>query len=134
LATQMPVYTGLAIVGFFAGMGLPGLCGFIGEIYVLLGSWPAVILGPVGARVLTIIAASGVILTAGYILWAVQRVFLGPPKPEYDKLPDMTGREIAVMVPMVVLAIGLGIFPWQTVLTFVHGSLDNVIALLKLAA
>ena len=90
LAAQMPVYTGLSILGFFAAMGLPGLCGFIGEIYVLLGSWQAQVLGPVGAKVLTIIAATGIVLTAGYILWSVQRVFLGPAKPEYANVPEIS--------------------------------------------
>ncbi|MEW6670971.1 MAG: NADH-quinone oxidoreductase subunit M [Thermodesulfobacteriota bacterium] len=131
LGTQLPVYTGLSIVGFFAGMGLPGLCGFIGEIYVLLGSWQATVIGPVGAKVLTIIAASGVILTAGYILWAVQRVFLGQPKPEYVNVPEISLREINVMAPMAILSILLGVLPWQTVLIFVYGTLDNILKLLS---
>jgi len=131
IATQMPIYTGFAIVGFFAGMGLPGMCGFIGEIYVLLGSWQAPILGPVGAKVLTIIAASGVILTAGYILGAIQRVYLGPPKDQYADLPEMTGREVLVMAPMAVMAIALGVFPSQTVFDFVGGTLNHILKLVS---
>jgi NADH-quinone oxidoreductase subunit M len=129
LATRMPVYTGLSILGFFAAMGLPGLCGFIGEIYVLLGTWQATVLGPVGAKVLTIIAAVSVVLTAGYILWSVQRVFLGAPKPEYENVPEISQREILVMAPLAVLAIALGILPWQTLFTFVHGTLDHILKL-----
>jgi NADH-quinone oxidoreductase subunit M len=134
LATQMPVYTGLSIVGFFAGMGLPGFCGFIGEIYVLLGTWQATVIGATGARVLTIISASGMILTAGYILWAVQRVFLGQPKPEYKDLPDINGREIAVMAPMAVFAIALGVLPWQTAFVYIYGTLDNILTLVKVVS
>jgi len=130
LGTQLPIYTGLSIVGFFAGMGLPGLCGFIGEIYVLLGSWQASVIGPVGAKVLTIVAASGVILTAGYILWAIQRVFLGPPRPEYKDVPEISLREINIMAPMAILSVVLGVLPWQTVLVFVHGTIDNILKLL----
>jgi len=129
LATRMPIYTGLAILGFFAAMGLPGLCGFIGEVYVLLGSWQATVLGPVGAKVLTIIAAVSVVLTAGYILWSIQRVFLGAAKPEYDNLPDISPREILVMAPLAVLALALGILPWQTLLGFVQGTLDHILKL-----
>jgi len=129
LAGHMPIYTGLAILGFFAAMGLPGLCGFIGEIYVLLGSWQAVVLGPVGARILTIVSATGVVLTAGYILWSIQKVFLGPVKPEYQNVPEISGREIVVMAPLAVLAIALGILPWQTLFSFVHGTLDNILKL-----
>ena len=70
LMPKMPLYSGLAVGIFFAGLGLPGLCGFIGEVFVgperleLQSScWP-------------IISAAGVILTAGYILWTIQRVYL----------------------------------------------------------
>jgi len=132
IGTQMPVYTGLAILGFFAGMGLPGLCGFIGEIYVLLGTWQATLIGATGARVLTIIAASGVILTAGYILWAIQRVYLGPARPEYKNLPEITPREIAVMIPLGVLAIALGILPQHTLFNFMSGTLNNILKLVPL--
>lgn len=131
LATKMPIYSGLALVGFFAGMGLPGLAGFIGEIYVLLGSWQATIIGATGARVLTVIAAFGAVLTAGYILWAVQRVYLGRPRPEYKALPKMSLREINVMAPMAVLSVALGVLPWQTVLRFVSGTLDNILKLIS---
>ena len=129
LAGPMPVYAGMAFLGFFAAMGLPGLCGFIGEVYVLLGSWQATIPGVVGARVLTVIAAMSIVLTAGYILWSIQRVFLGPIKPEYQNTPDISRREIVVMVPLSALAIILGVLPWQTVLQFVSGTLDNVLKL-----
>jgi NADH-quinone oxidoreductase subunit M len=108
---------------------MPGLCGFIGEIYVLLGSWQAQVLGASGARVLTIIAAMSVVLTAGYILWSVQRVFLGAAKPEYENVPDMSGREILVMAPLAVLALAMGVLPWQTVFTFIYGTLDHILKL-----
>ena len=87
-------------------------------------------LGPVGAKVLTVIAASGVVLTAGYILWSIQRVFLGPAKPEYQNVPEISGREIGIMAPLGALAIALGVLPWQTVFTFVHGTLDNILKLM----
>jgi NADH-quinone oxidoreductase subunit M len=131
LAGQMPIYTGWAILGFFAAMGLPGLCGFIGEIYVLLGMWQAQVLGPLGARVLAVIAASGMILTAGYILWSIQRVFLGPAKPEYAQVPEISRREIGIMAPLGALAIVLGILPWQTLFAFVYGTLDNILRLMN---
>ncbi len=67
----MPVYSGLAIGIFFAGLGLPGLCGFIGEVFVVLSVWNY-------STALAVISAAVVILTAGYILWAIQRVYLGP--------------------------------------------------------
>jgi NADH-quinone oxidoreductase subunit M len=87
------------------------------------------VLGPVGAKVLTVIAAVSVVLTAGYILWSVQRVFLGAAKPEYESVPEISGREILVMAPLGTLAIALGVLPWQTVFTFVHGTLDHILKL-----
>ena len=70
LFAKMPVYSGLAIGIFFAGLGLPGLCGFIGEVFVVLSVWKY-------SQVLAVISAAVVILTAGYILWTLQRVYLG---------------------------------------------------------
>ena len=70
LFAKMPLYTGLAIGIFFAGLGLPGLCGFIGEVLCPLRLE--------FQQALAVISASVVILTAGYILWAFQRVYLGP--------------------------------------------------------
>src|SRR5271168_1634112 len=86
----MPLYSGLAVGIFFAGLGLPGLCGFIGEIFVVLSSWSF-------SPLVSIIAASGVILTAGYILWAIQRVYLGPEYkgPHREAIVPMNGREAA---------------------------------------
>src|ERR1700749_1977805 len=61
---RMPLYTGLAIGIFFAGLGLPGLCGFIGEVLVTLSIWNF-------SHALAVISAFAVILTAGYILWTI---------------------------------------------------------------
>ena len=67
----MPVYTALSIGIFFAGLGLPGLCGFIGEVFVVLSScWNY-------SHALAVISAAVVILTAAYILWTLQHVYLG---------------------------------------------------------
>ena len=106
LAGKMPLYTGLAAGIFFAGLGLPGLCGFIGEVFVVLSAWQF-------NKALAIIAASGVILTAGYILWTLQRVFLGAEYkgPHEEALIPMLGREKIVASVLLVFAIILGVFP-----------------------
>jgi NADH-quinone oxidoreductase subunit M len=103
---RMPVYAGLAIAIFFAGLGLPGLCGFIGEVLVTLSAWNY-------SRVLAVISAFTVILTAGYILWAIQRVYLGAEYkgPHGDHLTPMTGRELAIAAPLVFLTILFGVAP-----------------------
>jgi NADH-quinone oxidoreductase subunit M len=106
LFRKMPVYSGLSIVIFFAGLGLPGLCGFIGEIFVTLSAWNF-------SYTLAIISAGTVILTAGYILWTVQRVYLGPQYkgPHGDHLHEMTLREKCIAIPLVVCTIIFGIYP-----------------------
>lgn len=103
---RMPLYSGLSVVVFFAAMGLPGLCGFIGEFLVVLAAWPY-------NKALAVVAASVVILTAGYILWTIQRVYLGAEYrgPHADALRPITPRETAVLLPLVVLAIVLGVYP-----------------------
>ena len=118
---RMPVYSGLAIVIFFAGLGLPGLCGFIGEVFVTLSVWNY-------SKVLAVIAASVVVLTAAYILWAVQRVYLGPEYkgPHADALTRITPREVAIAAPLVAFAILLGVYP-RTVFSYMTPSVNKTV-------
>jgi NADH-quinone oxidoreductase subunit M len=103
---KMPLYSGIAFGIFFAGLGLPGLCGFIGEVLVTLSVWNF-------SQVLAVISAAVVILTAGYILWTLQRVYLGAEYkgPHGDHLHPMTGREVAIAAPLLALAILFGVNP-----------------------
>jgi NADH-quinone oxidoreductase subunit M len=118
LATIMPVYTGVTAVAFFAAMGLPGLSGFISEVLVLLGSWQKY-------PPLTVIAASGVILSAGYLLWTIQRMYLGKTNEKYLALPDINGRELFTLVPLAVIVIYVGVYPGP-VLDLLAASLQNL--------
>jgi NADH-quinone oxidoreductase subunit M len=125
LATTMPVYTGYSTVAFFANLGLPGLCGFVGEVLVLLGSFRAAAPDSIlmqdtggtartGILVLAVLACTGVVWTAGYMLWTIQRVFFGPEKPEYQDFPEVDAREHTVLAPLTIMAIVLGILPSAT--------------------
>lgn len=118
LAAVMPVYTGITALAFFASMGLPGLSGFISEVLVLLGTWQKY-------PVLAILGASGVILTAGYLLWTIQRVYLGPTNEKYKAISDINGREIFTLVPLGIIVILVGIYP-AFVLDLLRASLDNI--------
>ena len=106
LAQKMPLYSGLAAGLFFAGLGLPGLCGFIGEVFVVLSAWNY-------QPLIAIIAAAGVILTAGYILWTIQRVYLGPEYkgPHAEAITPINGREAAIAFVLLFFAIVLGVYP-----------------------
>jgi NADH-quinone oxidoreductase subunit M len=123
----MPVYGSLATLGFFASLGLPALCGFIGEFWVLVATFSAS--QWVWAKPIAVVAATGVILTAGYILWMIQRVYLGPRRPEYAGYPDASAREIAVLVPFAALAVLLGVLPQQTLFNFMNGTLTQITGL-----
>ncbi|MGB5532304.1 MAG: NADH-quinone oxidoreductase subunit M, partial [Acidimicrobiia bacterium] len=105
LAKIMPIYAGIFLFMAFASVGLPGLSGFIGEFGVLLGSYLTL-------PVLAIIAGAGVILAAVYMLWAYERVFTGPvTNPKNEGLSDLGFREIAILVPLIVIVIGIGVYP-----------------------
>jgi NADH-quinone oxidoreductase subunit M len=118
LAAVMPLYTGITALAVFASMGLPGLSGFISEVLVLLGTWQKY-------PVLAILGASGVILTAGYLLWTIQRVYLGPVNEKYKLLPDINGRELFTLVPLGAIVILVGVYP-SVVLDLLRASLDNI--------
>ncbi len=128
---SMPVYGSLATVGFFASLGLPTLCGFIGEVYAVFGTFDSDVLYRAGGYnfIFGILAAAGAILTAGYILWMIQRVYLGSERPEYAGIADADRREVLILAPMAALAIALGILPKQTLLDFVSGTLNGILAI-----
>jgi NADH-quinone oxidoreductase subunit M len=114
----MPLYGALSYVIFFGSMGLPGLCGFVAEVFVVLAAFNY-------APGLAVLAAAAVVLTAGYILWTIQRVFLGRSET-WKGLPDMGIREIIVAAPLVVLTIAMGIFPQPLILRWMSPSVDRV--------
>jgi NADH-quinone oxidoreductase subunit M len=126
----MPRYGTLATIGFFASLGLPGLCGFIGEVWVLLGTFKAGKVFP-WAYPMAILAAAGVVFTAGYILWLIRRVYLGREREEYSEYPDASPRETWILVPMAILCIALGIFPMQTVFAYTNGTLDLMLQMVQ---
>jgi NADH-quinone oxidoreductase subunit M len=129
----MPRYGTMAAIGFFASLGLPGLCGFIGEVWVLLGTFKAREMFD-WAIPMAILAASGVILTAAYILWLIRRVYLGREREEYIGYSDASSRETVILLPMAVLCIALGVLPMQTVFQFcnetLHLMLNHVLAVI----
>jgi NADH-quinone oxidoreductase subunit M len=118
LAAIMPVYTGVTALAFFASMGLPGLSGFISEVLVLLGAWQRY-------PILTVLGASGVVLTAGYFLWTIQRVYLGPINEKYKALPEINGRELFTLIPLGIIVVILGVYP-HAVLDLLRSSLDQL--------
>jgi len=140
LWNSMPAYTGLAAIGFFAGLGLPLLCGFPGEILALLGtfgagSWLATAPdwvpyhGAISTQVIITLgafAAVGAIFTAGYILWMFQRIYMGPAKPEYTYTGKkaVQPREYFIMVTLCAIAFVIGVFP-QLIFRMTDGTFQH---------
>ncbi len=111
LYEPMPLYGGIAAIIFFAALGLPGLCGFVGEFMVILATWNfATPVHPYAGKVFAVLAALTVVITASYILWTLQRVYFGT-NPAYKDYPDISVRELTCIVPLVVLAVLLGVLP-----------------------
>jgi NADH-quinone oxidoreductase subunit M len=99
-----PVFGGLFVAATFASIGLPGFSGFVGEFLSLLGAF-------LTSRWYVVVASTGVILSAVYMLWAVQRAFTGEPDDENRATPDITFREVVTVVPLLGLSLFLGFYP-----------------------
>ncbi len=119
LLKNMPVYGAVSFLIFFGSMGLPGLCGFIAEAFVVLAAFNY-------NPLLAVLAAAAVILTAGYILWTLQRVFLGRSE-EHHALTDLNLREMIIAAPLVILTVALGVFPQPLLLSWMGPSVDQMV-------
>jgi NADH-quinone oxidoreductase subunit M len=124
LALTMPKYTGIMTVAFFAALGLPGLSGFVSEAFSFLGAFQVEKI-----RVITIASTLGIILTAAYMLWTLQRVFLGKVNEKWGTLPDVDAREMLTLVPLAVVVVVLGIYP-SFMLNLMTSSLNHLVDVL----
>ncbi len=123
LAQELPEYSAIMGLAFFASLGLPGLAGFISEFMVFSGSFPVF-------TVYTIISATSVIITAAYYLWAIHRMFLGKLNPAYKGFPDLNWRERLTLYPLGAIAIVLGFYP-QAILGTINQTLHALIQNLR---
>jgi NADH-quinone oxidoreductase subunit M len=123
LATQMPVTFGYSLVILFASLGLPGLNGFISEVFVFIGAWQSSVL----PKFMTLAATLGILLGAAYILWTIKRVFLGPLTVEkYKRFPDAVAREVFALAPLAALCVVLGVWP-RLVLDIMNPSIQAIL-------
>jgi len=121
IAQKEPIITAAWMVAVFSSLGLPGLNGFVSEAMVFFGSFPVY-------RTLTAIATLGILLTAAYLLWMVQRVFLGPYTAQHKdegghyhaagEIPAMRWNEWVVLVPLAVLCLWIGLMPQPLINVF----------------
>jgi len=116
LANVMPVYATIFVITTMASIGLPFLNGFVGEFLIMVGMFGSQALGITASvnwnYVATMLAGTGVIFAAVYLLWMVQRVFFGKVTNEKNTtLADLSWREIGLMIPLIALMVYMGVFP-----------------------
>ena len=131
----MPIYGAVMLVVALSSMGLPGLNGFIGEFTILLGAWGAGEAGgSYGSYWYAALSAAGVILAAIYMLWMYQRMFLGEVTNEKNKsLKDMDKREIAILVPILIMIFWIGLYP-KPFFDLMSPSVNQLVQTLQAAA
>ncbi|HZY89630.1 MAG TPA: NADH-quinone oxidoreductase subunit M [Gemmataceae bacterium] len=132
LYDPMPLYGGISAIIFFAAMGLPGMCGFVGEFMVVLATWNFAPGGHQWVGILfAALSAATVVLTAAYILWTLQRVFMGT-NVLYKNYADINPRELVCVIPLVILAVALGVLPGYLLLSWMEPSVTNLVDTLAL--
>jgi NADH-quinone oxidoreductase subunit M len=123
---RVPVYAAIFMVVMLSSIGLPGLNGFVGEFLIMLGAFLRI-------RLATVFAVIGVILGALYMLWTYERVWFGPITHAVNEtMRELTGREIAVMVPMIALMLFMGLFP-RPLISRIEPSVTAMLARANLA-
>lgn len=119
VATAMPVYAAFFMVFTLAAVGLPGTNGFVGEFLILLGGFMA-------WKLMGILACTGIIIGAGYMLWLYQRVFFLETNPNAHYHGDINEREFLTLLPLVALVLWIGFYP-NTLLSFMEVSVQGLI-------
>jgi len=105
IARVVPMFAAMLTIVTFSSIGVPGTNGFVGEFLVLIGAFKT-------EPIFAVIATTAVIISAGYLLWAIQRIlFNSLDKPENEHVSDLNGRELAVMLPLIACIVWLGVYP-----------------------
>ena len=125
LAHKMPILATIFLIITFSSIGLPGTNGFVGEFLALVGAFES------GLRWYAVVATTGVIFAAVYMLWMYQRVMFGKiTNPENEKLKDLSLREIVLMVPLVIFVFWIGVAP-NTFLSKMNPAIEQLLVQVK---
>ena len=126
----MPVYGALTLIVTLSSMGLPGLNGFVGEFTILLGAFGS---DAIGSPWYAGLAAIGVILTAIYMLYMFQKMFLGPAEnPKNLELKDLNWREIITLIPLLIFIFWIGLYP-KPFFALMAPAVDKLVAIVETA-
>ena len=110
LATPMPWFSTLFVIAALSSIGLPFLNGFVGEFLIMIGTWTSSAI--THSWIITMLAGTGVIWAAVYMLWMLQRVVFGKvSNPENAGLRDLDSRELGLLVPLLLLMLFMGVYP-----------------------
>ena len=130
IANVMPIYATIFVITTMASIGLPFLNGFVGEFLIMLGMWKSTVLSSANGwnynYIATMLAGTGVIFAAVYMLWMVQRVFFGKvTNPKNKNLKDLSWRELGLIAPLLILMVYMGVFPKP----FLKRSRESIVAI-----
>jgi NADH-quinone oxidoreductase subunit M len=125
LGVKLPIYTGLFTLFGMASLGLPMLSGFVSEFMIFVGSYKTTFFD----KWIVILAVLGVVLTAGYILRMIQKIFLGQFNTKWEGLTEINGREIFTLAPLAVLTIAIGVYP-PILNVFLKDTVNNLVKLI----
>jgi len=121
IAKVVPMFAALLTIVSLSSIGVPGTNGFVGEFLVLIGAFRT-------EPIFALIATTAVIISAAYLLWAIQRILFNPlDKPENEHIPDLNRRELAVMIPLIACIVWLGVYP-APVLRRMEGAATKFVA------
>ena len=124
IARVVPMFAAMLTIVTFSSIGVPGTNGFVGEFLVLIGSYRT-------EPVLAVIATTAVIISAAYLLWAIQRILFNPlDKPENEHIPDLNRRELAILLPLIACIVWLGVYP-APVLRRMEGAASRFVSLVN---
>ena len=124
LATPMPWYSTLFVIAALSSIGLPFLNGFVGEFLIMIGAWTSTAVSQMW--IVTMLAGTGVIWAAVYMLWMLQRLLFGKvTNPQNEQLSDLNAREIGLLLPLLLLMVFMGVYP-QPFLQRAQGSIRAV--------
>ena len=132
LANVMPLYATIFVITAMSSIGLPFLNGFVGEFLIMIGMWKSTILSTTATTnwnyIATMLAGTGVIFAAVYLLWMIQRVFFGKVTNGKNRgLKDLSFREIGLIAPLLFLMVFMGVYPRP----FLDAARDSVNAIQK---
>ena len=126
ISNNMPVYATVFLIMTMSSIGLPTLNGFVGEVMILMG-----VFADPANRFWAVAGVIGIVLGAAYMLWLYQRVMFGEnDNPKNQGLTDLTSRELATFVPLIVLAFWIGLYP-KTFLQYLHDPVNEIVEIVR---